>query len=130
MTDKTLQGTIDTACAHLEKTAKDMGANLSFDLCSVAVLEEILAALKDIGADQATVSGAGFLVGAYLGEVLRREVGGEWVVGTDGDEFAVKARSSSIFPVARVRKFIADPEGNGLVFFAEAFVSQQRTVRL
>jgi len=125
MTGKTLQGTIDAACAHLEKTAKDMGAKLSFDLGSVGRLEEILTALKDIGADQAALRGASFLVGAYLGEILRRELGGEWVAGVDGDEFAVKAGDVNLFPVARARKFSADPAANGLVLFAEVSVSQR-----
>ena len=129
MTGKTLQGTIDAACAHLEKTATDMGAKLSFDLGSVGVLEEILTALKEIGADQSALNGAGFLVGAYLGEILRRELKGEWVAGTDGDGFAVTAGDTNIFPVARARKFIVAPDANSLVFFAEVFVSQVGTVR-
>lgn len=129
MTDKILQGTIDAACAHLEKTAKDMGAKLSFDLGSVAVLEEILTTLKDLGADQSALSGAGFLVGAYLGEILRRELEGEWVAGTDDDQFAVRAGETNIFPVARARKFIVDPDANGLAFFAEVLVSKRGTVR-
>jgi hypothetical protein len=86
-------------------------------------------ALKDIGADQAALKGAGFLVGAYLGEILRRELGGEWVAITDGDEFAVKAGDVSIFPIAQVRKFFADPAANGLAFFAEVFVAKRGAVR-
>ncbi|MDQ0073362.1 hypothetical protein J2W34_005170 [Variovorax boronicumulans] len=129
MNSKTLQSTIDAACAHLEKTATGMGTKLSFDLGSVGVLEEILTALRDIRADQAALDGAGFLVGAYLGEILRRQLQGEWVPGTDDEGFAVRTGETNIFPVARVRKFIVDPDANGLVFFAEVFVSQQQTVR-
>jgi hypothetical protein len=129
MSGKTLQGTIDAACVHLEKTATDMGAELSLDLGSVGVLEEILTTLKNIGADPSALNGAGFLVGAYLGEILRRELKGEWVAGTDSDGFAVKAGDTNIFPVARARKFIDDPGANGLVFFAEVSVSQPGSVR-
>ncbi len=56
-----------------------MGVELSFSIGSVGVLEEILTALKKMGADQGALNGAGFLAGAYLSEILRREVGGEWV---------------------------------------------------
>ena len=129
MTGQPLQGTIDATCAHLEKTATDMGAKLSFNLGSVRVLEEILTALKGIGADRSTLNGAGFLVGAYLGEILRRELQGEWVAGKDGEGFAVRAGDTNIFPVERAREFIDDPDANGLVFFADVFVSQQGTVR-
>ncbi len=128
MTGKTLQGTIDAACAHLEATAKDLRKQLSFDLGSVGALEEILIALTDIGADQAALKGATFLVGAYLGEILRREMGGEWSATPDG-EFAMQVGDANIFPIARVRKFIADPAANGLVFFAEAFVAKRGVVR-
>ena len=106
-----------------------MGTQLSLDLSSVQVLEEILTALKDFDADTEVLKGAGFLVGAYLGEVRRRELGGEWVVGTNGDDFAVKAGGLDVFPVARTRKFIADPSASGLVFFAEALVSRHGTAR-
>jgi hypothetical protein len=45
----------------------------------------------DIGADQSALDGAGFFVGAYLGEILRHELQGEWVAGRDGEGFAVTA---------------------------------------
>ncbi|MCS4296245.1 hypothetical protein M2375_004503 [Comamonas sp. BIGb0152] len=104
----------------LEETAVMMGTSISFDLASVSVLEEIAAVMKEMAdGDQSVLDGGSFLIGAYLGEIIRRQSGGEWARGTAGDTMVVKSGAIEVFPVDRVRKFLIDPE-EGLVFFAQA----------
>jgi hypothetical protein len=73
-----LQATVDAACRKLEATAAMMGVTLRVDPASVPVLEELLLALREMKADESVMTGATFMVGAYLGEILRRERGGTW----------------------------------------------------
>lgn len=120
MTNQSLQDVINAACSKLEQTAVMMGTKITFDLASVSVLEEIAAAMKELASgDQSVLHGGSFLIGAYLGEIIRRQSGGEWTGGTAGDTMAVKSGAIEVFPIARVRKFLVDPE-EGLVFFAQA----------
>ena len=120
MPKKSLQDTINAACAKLEETAAMMGTKVSFDLASVPELEEISAAMKELaGNDQSVLDGGSFLIGAYLGEIIRRQIGGEWTGESGGDRIAVSSGATAIFPIARVREFLEDPT-DSLVFFAQA----------
>lgn len=129
MHKKSLQDTINAACAKLEETAVMMGTKISFDLASVPELEEISAAMKELaGNDQSVLDGGSFLIGAYLGEIIRRHIGGEWTGGTDGYTMAVSSGATAIFPIAHVRKFLADP-ADGLVFFAQTATASRSPLR-
>lgn len=120
MPKKSIQDTINAACAKLEETAVMMGTKISFELASVPQLEEIAAAMKELAdSDQSVLDGGSFMIGAYLGEIIRRQVAGEWSGGADGHTIAVTFGTTAIYPIARVRKFLEDP-ADGLVFFAQA----------
>ena len=121
MSNQQLQSAIDGACAKLVETAALMGQSLAFDLNSAKALEDIADALKRVAkGDKATLQGGGFLIGAYLGELIRRQIDGEWSEGTEGDGFAVVAGDFACYPIARVRSYIGKASGNSLVFFAQA----------
>jgi hypothetical protein len=124
MNSQPLQLKIDESCRHLEKTAKELGLTLSKDLSSTNALEEIIRGLKDYGVDADVMKGATFLVGVYLGEVLRHAMGGTWTTSSDG-EFVLKIGPVECFPVAKVRKFAAaSSSDDDLTFFAKAFVAK------
>ena len=100
-----------------------MGVALSRSMDAVGDLEQILVALKDIEADEEVLSGATFMVGAYLGEILRGVLGGAWHTSITG-ELVLEIGGSAFAPVAKARKFAAHPEGaDSLVFFARAAVA-------
>ena len=80
-----LQATISTSCRELEATAAMMGVNLKVDPDSVGDLEEVLLALRELQPDESAMTGATFMVGAYLGEILRTMRGGVWRRSAEGD---------------------------------------------
>ena len=67
-------------------------------------------ALKDIEADEEVLSSATFMVGAYLGEILRAVLGGAWRTSSGGD-LVLEAGGSAFTPVAKARKFAANHGG-------------------
>ena len=119
-----VQDAIDRACAKLELTARGMGVNLAFTTSNIPELEEVLLAVRDIG-DESALSGASFMVGAYIGETLRRMIGGQWAMSADGvASLQLPNQGDKIFPVEKVRKFIQNPEGESLVFYAQALLAR------
>ena len=119
---KNIQDTVDAACRQLEVTVRDMGVELSFDMESVPVLEEIVLAVKQ-ERDDSALNGACFMVGCYLGEIVRRRVRGEWVGSVDGPP-VVEFGGTQLSPIGRVMKFAASPEEEGLTFYARALAGQ------
>lgn len=121
--EKSLQQTIEASCSRLEEIASSMGVTLSKSLASVQDLQEIILALLDIKADESTLSGATFMVGTYLGEILRAKLDGHWQSSAQG-ELLLIVGETSYSPVAKVRKFSANPQGgDDLSFFANAVLS-------
>ena len=96
--------------------AEQFGTRLDFSGDSIAALEELLdelrASFKKDGDGQLAlshktqqqISVASSLFGAYLGEVLRRRFGGEWVVepAPDAPVVALKIGKEFLFPPTRV----------------------------
>jgi len=61
-----------------------MNVEISYNLESVSVLEEIADALKELANGEAeALNGGSFLIGAYLGEIVRRALAGQWVEGAN-----------------------------------------------
>ena len=121
-TEESLQKTIEASCSRLEEIASAMGVTLSKSPTSVPNLQEIILALLDIKADESTLKGATFMVGTYLGEILRARLGGYWQSSAHNELLIVGEISYS--PVAKVRKFSANPQGgDDLAFFANAVLS-------
>lgn len=88
-----IQEVITAACRKLEDTVQDMGVTLKFNISSVSLLEEIILAIKQLG-DKSALSGACFMVGSYLGEIFRRELGGEWTAPSEGGRLQAKSNPS------------------------------------
>lgn len=120
-----LQATIDASCRKLEETAAMMGVSLRVDPASVPDLEEVLLALREIEADETAMAGATFMVGAYLGEILRTQRGGAWCGAVDGD-LLLEIGGTTYAPVVKVRKFAVDPsQGDDLGFYASAVLARE-----
>jgi len=118
-----LQATVSASCCELEKTASMMGLELKVDPASVPALEQVLLGLREMQADESAMAGATFMVGAYLGEILRSVRGGDWCGTTEGD-LLLQIGSTTYAPVAKVRKFAANPNGgDGLGFYASAVLA-------
>ena len=114
-----LQATVEASCRRLEETAASMGVTLTRSPESVSKLEEIIVALRDFGADEDALRGAAFMVGTYLGEVLRGRLGGSWGNSRD-NELVLRIGETAYFPVAKARKFAAAPDnGSDLSLFVE-----------
>jgi len=123
-TEESLHQSIEASCSRLEEIASSMGVTLSKSPASVPNLEEIILALLDIKADESTLKGATFMVGTYLGEILRAKLGGHWQNSAE-NELLLIVGETSYSPVAKVRKFSANPRGgDGLSFFANAALSR------
>lgn len=118
-----VQATIDLACANLREAVKDMGVDLKFGIADLANLERVLLAVRDVG-DEPAVTGACFMAGAYVGEILRRSVGGQWGMSADGVLSLCLPAGEKIFPVERARKFVQSPAAEGLVFYVEALLAR------
>lgn len=116
--NRPLQTTIDASCETLEATAAMMDVSLTKEMASVESLEEILKALVDLG-DESALKGAIFMVGAYLGEIIRTRIGGVWE--SSGGILLLRVDSSTYAPVEKVKKFTSAPQnGDGLVFYAQS----------
>ncbi len=122
-TEESLQQAIEASCSRLEEIASSMGVTLSKNPTSVPNLQGIILALLDIKADESTLKGATFMVGTYLGEILRTRLGGYWQSSVH-NELLLIVGETSYSPVAKVRKFSANPQGgDDLAFFANAVLS-------
>jgi hypothetical protein len=122
--NENVQDAIDSACIKLESTVKEMGMSLALAPSSISELEEVLLAVREMG-DESALSGACFMAGAYIGEILRRAKGGQWAMSSDGvASLQFPKEGDKIFPVEKVRKFIQNPDGEGLVFYAQALLAR------
>jgi hypothetical protein len=122
--NESVQDVIDRACAKLELTVKDMGVGLAFAPSSISELEEVLLAVRDSG-DESALTGACFMAGAYVGEILRRATGGQWAMSADGvASLQFPDGDEKIFPIEKVRKFMQNPDGESLVFYAQALLAR------
>jgi hypothetical protein len=121
-TTNDVQSQVTKACAQLKKTVRDFGIELETDASMIPALEEVLVSLKEFG-DAAAVSGACFMVGAYLGELLRARIGGEWVVSKSDNLLSLVAGNQVIYPVEKVRKFVSNPASNDLSLYVNVLSS-------
>ena len=119
-----VQETIVRSCSHLELTAQAMQIRLCRDLDAVPQLENLLRGLVAFPVDKQTMSGATFLVGAYLGEILRKQVGGVWATSSSGD-LSLTINGVVYHPVETARKFAENiSTGDELTFFVQAVLAE------
>jgi hypothetical protein len=120
----TVQAAINRACANLDATAQDLGVTLTFDASNITDLEQVLLAVREMG-DESATSGACFMAGAYVGEILRRAIGGQWAMSADGvASLELPGNGDSIFPVEKARKFVQDPAAESLEFYTKALLAR------
>jgi hypothetical protein len=120
-----VSGRILEACRHLEKTVAGMDITLTFDPVSVPDLEAVILAVKDAG-DETALRGAAFMVGAYLGEILRSRLGGSWCASEDSS-LALRSGDKELFPIARVYKFVENPSANSLDLYVRVLLQASQT---
>jgi len=111
------------------------GIDLDFSPDSVRYVEEIAAQLYDSrprgtlskllrkGPTEETVTTFAKMFGAYVGEVYRREHGGEWFEHEEMRSYAVGSRQSCMFPIGKAYKRLTDGEQDNLWHFYQAFVA-------
>ncbi len=95
------------------------GERLDYTPASLVALDAMLTALFDRRVDPADAGDLVIGAAAYLGEVIRRTLGGSW---HDGDPAAghevinprLQLGSISLWPVERVMRCIADGPGESL----------------
>jgi hypothetical protein len=121
----------DTTAAHaldaIAHAKSKFQVDLDFSLESVERLERVLEQIQGTipkgfigkifgGAMQGPIASMSKMYGAYLGEVLRKHAGGEWVV-TDAGVTLTKA-DASVCPSAKVYKRLTNgAEDNVAVYF-------------
>lgn len=113
-------------CSHLESIAEEIGLPLNLSPESIENIEHILLGLKQAGEVEA-LNGAEFMCGVYMGEILRKKLNAKWVYDEEHQEHAVNIDSNLIFPIAKIRKFVTEPDSEGLVFYAQVIMAKEKS---
>ena len=115
----------DEICSHLEETAELIGTPIEKSLDSISNLEGILLSLKAMSNEE-SLQGGVFMAGVYLGEILIQQLRGEWAYSDQYDQLVVLSSEEYFFPIEKVRKFVKNPEDEGLDFYARAIVAKNQ----
>lgn len=99
---------------------------LDYSEASIAAIEKAVDDIKYSmpgGKSAANVDRLCELWGAYIGEVFRRQAGGEWVVHEDqyGKVLAIKLPGGTVFPEDKVRKRITQGAEHNLKEYYDTF---------
>ena len=102
---------------------------LDFSEASVATIERVVDDIKYSMPDGKTPANIDLLCrvwGAYIGEVFRRQVGGEWIDWEDqyGKAIAFQSVGVKVFPMDKVRKRIVGGSEHNLRDYYTAFRDQ------
>lgn len=121
----------------LASTASAHGYDLDYSWESLETLERMLDALfltrSPLGRMRGKLSIKRFqqmvpVVGAYVGEVLRQRLGGEWSINDEFDEPGLLFRPGTwIFPLAKAEKRFRNGHSDEFPFFADAMAATVRT---
>jgi hypothetical protein len=93
------------------------GLSLDYSPQSLAALDEFIASEFDPEGKDPAPDGLQQDVGAYVGEVVRRHVGGRWA--DDGALVEVGGPISSVNPIGKARKRFANGAEDSLAWFYE-----------
>jgi hypothetical protein len=115
---------------------RTFGIELDFSAESVRQIEQIAAQLynsrpKGIaklfrkGPSQDTVETFAKMFGAYIGEVYRRNYGGEWFAHEEMQTYAVGSPDDCMFPVGKVYKRLTNGDEDNLWYFYQVFTRPQ-----
>jgi hypothetical protein len=109
---------------------------LDYSPASIAGLETVVARLADAKAQglverlfkkaptEEQLKKMCEMFGGYLGEVYRREVGGEWAMNREFDTIGIKRGDEWFFPPAKVSKRLSGKLHDSLVAYYEAMRSK------
>ena len=117
---------VDAMQALADKFIERAGAlrrQFDYTVASAYAADQFLDVL--IGSGEAVPDDLARNIGAYVGEVIRRNVGGEWVAmpqGPSSDEPGVSVNGLVLLPFEKVRKRINLGTSNSLGFFVEELV--------
>lgn len=119
---------VENICSHLEETAKMMGGDLSLSPASITQLEEILLAIKaEDDADSDSLDGASFMIGVYIGEIIRKEFGsGEWLINEQLQQQTLNIGDIELYPISQAKKFAAQPDSESLEFYVQGVLTKLR----
>lgn len=103
------------------------GVALDFSLASMDTVEEILAemhrrsaaAAPGQGATPAQIDGAVKAWGPYVGEVLRRLMGGRWTLDRASGVIALEFPGGTMYPLSKVRKRLVDGEADNVAYYVK-----------
>ena len=120
-------GTADADAVKLTDTY--FGEALDYSEASIGAIERLVDDIKYSMPGGATAANIDLLCrvgGAYIGEVFRRQVGGEWIDWEDqyGKAIAFQSGGIKVFPMDKVRKRIAGGAEHNLRDYYEAFRDQ------
>jgi hypothetical protein len=116
---------------HFVEFARDLGYELDYSESSIQVVEKLVR--EKLASRQPWSRGKvkkanrpiASLAGAYVGEVMLRNLGGEWGWMPDFDVAAVKAPAGGwTSPPAKAQKRFYNGTEDDLVFYYEALKSQ------
>ena len=117
----------------LAGTASTHGYDLNYSWDSLETLERMLDALfstrNPLGRMRGKLSIRRFqpmvpVVGAYVGEVLRQRLGGEWRVNEELDEPGLRFDVETwIFPLAKAEKRFRNGHSDAFPFFADVMAA-------
>jgi len=110
-------------CAHLESTAEMIGFELQPRVSSCDALESIVLGLSELD-EAGPFSGAVFMCGVYLGEIIRTEVGGDWAYSDQTTQYCLGVAGRQYFPIEQVRDYVEMPAEKELLFYAQAAISK------
>jgi hypothetical protein len=99
---------------------------LDFSEASIALLEAAVEEVDDLtpGGDSAeNIDLLSWVWGSYIGEVLRRQVGGEWLEWEDeyGQAIVLQSGKFKVFPHDKVRKRFINGKEHNLEAYYHAF---------
>lgn len=64
------------------------------------------------------------MLGGYVGEVLRREKGGEWGINEDLQAYGVRFGETWVFPPAKVHKRLTNGSEDNIEFYFRVLLAQ------
>ncbi len=98
------------------RVAAEAGYRLDFEPNSVSVLEQMVEDLWGTqGPERPDVVAA--VIGSYLGEVVRRHIGGDWAWNAEYQTPGLVRGEKWVFPLARAQKRLVDGRGDNLAVF-------------
>lgn len=122
--------------------ARSSGVELDYSVQSVEHVEALLDDLWRIGhpsiirrllgekrRSEADTEYLASILGAYIGEVFRKELGGEWYLDTRFDPegtAALRIRGLTIFPLSKAYKRLVDGPGDNVWFYYQVLAAQIR----